>query len=251
MIKIIIVEDEKPIIETISEIIQNHCIDVELIGVAQNISSAKKLIQKTKPDLVLLDINLTDGTSFELLEQLEDIDFKIIFITAFEEYAIKAIKLSAIDYLVKPLDPVELINAIEKAKAIASQNNNELKLKALLSNISNIADKPKKIVLKTAESVYLIDVKDIIRCEYDGAYTRFYTNDGKKILISKVLKDYEELLQECGFMRIHKSHIINLNFIDRFEKADGGYLILKDQSSIPVSVRKKDRLFKHFENLSQ
>jgi two-component system LytT family response regulator len=251
MVRIIVLEDEKPVLETITEIVKNHCEETELIGVARNIRSAKEIIQKSNPDLVLLDINLPDGTSFELLEQLKTIDFKIIFITAFEEFAIKAIKLSAIDYLVKPIDPIELIEAIKKAQEAVNQANNNLKLNALLSNVKGIANKTKKIILKTAENIHLIDVNDIMRCESDGAYTRFYLNDGKKIMISKVIKDYEEMLHDYGFLRVHKSHIINLNFIDRFEKSDGGSVILKDQSSIPVSVRKKESLLKIFEELSR
>ncbi len=251
MIRILIVEDEKPILDTIHSIIQDNCSNAEILGTARDISSAKELIIKTNPDLLLLDINLPDGTSFELLQQIENPDFKVIFITAFEEYAIKAIKLSALDYLVKPVDPIELIESINKAEETINKSNNELKLNALLSNVKNLSEKPKKIILNTAESMHLIDVQDIIRCESDGAYTRLFINDGKKIMISKVLKDYEDLLQDCGFMRIHKSHIVNLNYIDRFEKADGGYLILKDQSSVPVSFRKKDQLIKMFDKLSK
>lgn len=251
MIKILIVEDEKPILDTINTIVKDYCKDVEVIGTATNIAYAEKLIKKSNPDLVLLDINLPDGTSFNLLEQLENPDFEIIFITAFEEFAIKAIKLSALDYLIKPVDPMELIDAINKAKETIQKTNNDLKLNALLSNVKNLSEKPKKIILKTAESIYLIDVQDIIHCESDGAYTRFYINDGKKIFISKVLKDYEDLLEDCGFMRVHKSHIINLNYIDRFDKHEGGYVILKDQSSIPVSFRKKDKLMQMFDNLTK
>lgn len=250
MIKIVILEDEIPVLETITEIVENYCDETQLMGVARNIRTAKQLIQKTNPDLVLLDINLPDGTSFDLLEQLKNINFKIIFITAFEEFAIQAIKLSAIDYLVKPIDPMELIAAIKKARDAVDLSNNNLKLSALLSNIKGLANKSKKIILKTAENIYLIDVADIIRCESDGAYTRFYLNDGKKIMISKVIKDYEEMLHDYGFLRVHKSHIINLNFIDRFEKTDG-LIVLKDQSSIPVSVRKKESLLKIFEELSK
>lgn len=251
MIKIFILEDEKPVLDTITDIIQNYCENSEIIGTARTISSAKEIMQKSEPDLVLLDINLPDGTSFDLLEHFNQPNFKIIFITAFEEFAIKAIKLSAIDYLVKPVDPIELIDAIKRANDALSQKNNTLELDALLANVKNISDKPKKIILKTAKNIYLINVKDIIRCESDGAYTNIYIKDGKKIMISKIIKDYEELLKEHGFMRIHKSHIINLSFIDRFEKTDGGSVILKDQSSIPVSVRKKDALLKIFEELSQ
>ena len=249
--KIFILEDEKPVLETIQEILLNYCEDVEIIGTARSISSAKQILQKSSPDLVLLDINLPDGTSFELLGELGNVNFKIIFITAFEEFAIKAIKLSAIDYLVKPIHPVELIESVKKAKELLNRENNKLELNALLANVKQISGNPKKIILKTAENIYLIDVNDIIRCESDGAYTIFYVADGKKIMISKIIKEYEELLHEHGFMRIHKSHIINLNYIDRFEKADGGSVILKDQSSIPVSVRKKEALLKIFEELSR
>ncbi|HAN18300.1 MAG: hypothetical protein A2X13_04630 [Bacteroidetes bacterium GWC2_33_15] len=251
MIKILIVEDERLIQETITEVIKNNCEEIDLLGSAGDVASAKWMIKKTNPDLVLLDVNLPDGTSFDLLQQLDHICFKIIFITAFEEYAIKAIKLSALDYLIKPINPMELIEAINKAKDTIHKSNNDLKLNALLSNIKTISEKSKKIVLKTSESIYLIDIKDIIRCESDGAYTLFYLNDGKKIMISKVLKDYEDLLCEYSFMRVHKSHIVNLNYIDHFEKSDGGSLLLKDHSSIPVSFRKKDQLIKLFEQLSQ
>ncbi|MDX9697286.1 MAG: LytTR family DNA-binding domain-containing protein [Bacteroidales bacterium] len=251
MIRTLIVEDEHLIQETIAEIIQNHCEDIELIGLCGDVASATIMIKKTKPDLVLFDVDLPDGTSFDILEQLDLVDFKIIFITAFEEYALKAIKLSALDYLVKPIDPKELIEAINKAKDTIQKSNNDLKLNALLANIKSISEKSKKIVLKTAESIYLIDIQDIVRCESDGAYTLFYLGDGKKIMISKGLKDYEDLLCEYSFMRVHKSHIVNLNYIDHFEKQDGGSLLLKDQSSIPVSFRKKEQLIKLFEHLSQ
>jgi len=250
MIKILIVEDEKPIRETLQEIIQNNCPDISIVGTAENIESACRQIIQTTPDLVLLDVNLPDGTCFELIQQLEHIHFKIIFITAFEEYAIQAIKLSALDYLVKPVDPIELSNAINKARDLIEKDNDKLKLSALLSNINQISDKNKKIILKTADSIFLIDIQDIIRCESDGSYTKFFINDGRKIMISKVLKDYEELLQNCGFARVHKSHIINLNYIERFDKHDGGSIILKDKSNIPVSTRKREQLIKVFEDLA-
>jgi len=184
MIKIFVLEDEKPVLDTITDIIQNYCENSEITGTARTISSAKEIMQKSEPDIVLLDINLPDGTSFELLEHFNQTNFKIIFITAFEEFAIKAIKLSAIDYLVKPIDPIELIDAIKRANDALNQKNNKLELDALLANVKNISDNPKKIILKTAVNIYLIDVKDIIRCESDGAYTNIYIKDGKKIMIN-------------------------------------------------------------------
>ncbi|MDA3952731.1 MAG: LytTR family DNA-binding domain-containing protein [Bacteroidales bacterium] len=250
MTKVVIVEDEKHIQESIREIISEHCKNVIISGIANNIETAKTLLNETNPDLVLLDINLPDGTSFELLEQLNQINFKIIFITAFEEYALRAIKLSAIDYLVKPIDPIELINTVNKAVELIDESSNEINLKALLSNIDTLTNSTKKIVLKTAESIFLINIPDIIRCESNGAYTTFYINDDKKIMISKTIKDYEELLDNNGFMRVHKSHIVNLKFIDRYKKADGGSLILKNKSEVPVSFRKKEKLIKLLESLS-
>jgi len=251
MIKILIVEDEIPVQKTISEIIEKNCTGTEIIGFASNIKSAKFLIENNNPDLVLLDINLPDGTSFELLQQLDKIEFKIIFITAFEEYALKAIKLSAVDYLVKPVDPIELIESIIKAKQSLHNTENNVKMDALFANIKELSGKTRKIVLKTAENIFLIDIQDIIRCESEGAYTMFYINDGRRILISKVLKDYEDILNDNGFIRVHKSHIVNIKFIDRFEKLDGGSIILKGNKSIPVSIRKKDQLIRMFDQLSQ
>ncbi len=249
MLKIILIEDEVKTLQNIRFVIEKYCDDVEVIGTSNSVKSALELFENTSPDLVLSDINLPDGTSFDILEQLSEIDFKIIFITAFEEYAIKAIKFSALDYLVKPIDPKELIATIEKAKIHLENENENLKLKALLANVRDFSDSLKKIVLKTSNSIYVIDVQDIIRCESDSSYTKFFLKDSRKIMVSKVLKEYTELLKDSGFIRVHKSHLINLNYIDRFNKADGGYLIMKDTSSVPVSQRKRDTILNFFDNL--
>lgn len=250
MLKIILIEDEVKTLQNIRFVIEKYCDDVEVIGTSNSVKSALELFENTSPDLVLSDINLPDGTSFDILEQLSEIDFKIIFITAFEEYAIKAIKFSALDYLVKPIDPKELIATIEKAKIHLENENENLKLKALLANVRDFSDSLKKIVLKTSNSIYVIDVQDIIRCESDSSYTKFFLKDSRKIMVSKVLKEYAELLKDSGFIRVHKSHLINLNYIDRFNKTDGGYLIMKDTSSVPVSQRKRDTILDFFENLT-
>ncbi len=241
MLNIRIIEDEKHISDTIIEILNQYC-EVNIIGTADCVESATLLLTNSTPDLVLLDVNLPDGTSFDILDKIEDYNFGIIFITAYEEYALRAIKFSALDYLLKPVDPIELINSIKEAEKNLERDSNDIKLKALLSNIKNFSDNLKKIVLKTSESVYLVDVQDIIRCNSDGSYTNFHLSDGRKIMVSKVLKDYDEILDGCGFIRVHKSHLININFLDRFEKNSGGYIIMKDKSQIPVSVRKKEKL---------
>jgi len=250
MIKIVLIEDEEKTLNNIRSVIEKYCNDVEVIGVASCVEDAVTLLEKINPDLVLSDINLPDGTCFDILEQLQEIDFKIIFITAFEEYAIKAIKFSALDYLVKPIDPKELIATINKAKKYLENENTNLKLKALLANVRDFSDSLKKIVLKTSNSIYVVDVQDIIRCESDSSYTKFFLKDGRKIMLSKVLKEYDELLKDSGFLRVHKSHLINLNYIDKFNKTDGGYLIMKDSSSVPVSQRKRDTILSFFESLT-
>jgi len=249
MLKIAIIEDEEKSLNFIRSIIEQFCPKAEIIGTATHVQSAVTLLRNFKPTLILSDINLPDGTSFDILDQLDEIDFKIIFITAFEEYAIKAIKFSALDYLVKPVDPNELITAIHKAGEQIEHENNNLKLKTLLSNVREFSEKLRKIVLKTFDSIYVVDLQDIIRCESDNSYTLFYLKDSRKIMVSNVLKDYDELLADSGFIRVHKSHLVNLNYIDKFFKADGGYLIMKDGSSVPVSQRKREMILDIFNNL--
>lgn len=249
MLKITIIEDEEKSLGFIRSIIEQYCPAVQIIGTATSVQSAVTLLTNVKPALVLSDINLPDGTAFEMLSRLDEIDFKVIFITAFEEYAIKAIKFSALDYLVKPIDPNELVKALNKAKEQIEHDNNNLKLKALLSNVREFSDKLRKIVLKTFDSIYVIDLQDIIRCESDNSYTLFYLKDSRKIMVSNVLKEYDELLANSGFIRVHKSHLVNLNYIDKFIKSDGGYLIMKDGASVPVSQRKRDMIMDFFNNL--
>ena len=249
MLNIALIEDEEKTLKGICTIIGDYCKDVVIKGTADSVASAVELLNTTQVDLVLSDINLPDGKSFEILEQLNEIDFKIIFITAFEEYAIKAIKFSAFDYLVKPIDPKELIAAIQKAQKHVEKENAALKLEALLTNVKNFSENLKKIVLKTLDSIYIIDVQDIVHCESDSSYTRFSLIDGRKIMVSKVLKEFDEMLGGSGFIRVHKSHLINLNYIDRFIKTEGGYLVMKDGSNVPVSQRRKDHILTLLENM--
>lgn len=249
MIRVIVIDDEKRVAKAIAKIIEAHCIGFSVIGIAHTVKSGVELINKHKPDLVTLDINLPDGSGFDLLKKVEDIDFKLILITAYEEHALKAIKFSAIDYILKPIDEIELSDAFRKVKTIHKKENNKLVLDSLLSGLSDKPKEHKKIVLKTADDIHLIKVSDIIRCESEGSYTSFYLTDNKKLLVSKNLKEYEDLLSDFGFFRAHHSHLININCIERFHKADGGIIYMSDQSEIPVSVRKKDSLLKLFGEL--
>ncbi len=251
MIRTFIVEDEQPILEAILEILKSHCKEVEVIGTSDNVSDAVMQIKEKLPDLVLMDINILGGTSFDVLEKLGEINFKLIFITAFEEYAIKAIKFAALDYLVKPLDPFELISAIEKASKSIEKEHSQVMFQTLLSNLTSSEKKFDRIILKTAESIFLINIQDITHIEADGSYTRFFINDGRKIMVSKVIKEYDEMLTEFGFLRVHQSHITNIGYIERFDKNDGGYLVLKDKTIVPVSHRKKDSLLNLLENIGK
>lgn len=241
--KAIIIDDEDRARKSITDLLRMSGEDLQVAAEAHDVKSGIAAITLHKPDLVLLDINMPDGTGFDLLKKLDPIDFKVIFITAYEEYAIQAFEFSAIDYLLKPLNPVKLSEALAKARQAAEHENLALKLNALFMNLEKVSEN-KKLILKTAENIYVVNTKDIIRCESDGGYTQFFLQDGKKILVSKNLKDYEELLNGYGFFRIHQSHLINMQFIDHYSKAEGGAVIMKDSSMLPLARRKKDTFLK-------
>jgi len=245
MISVIVVDDEQKARETIINILGLSNLDFKISGEADSVNSAYDLINKKHPDLVLLDINLPDGTGFDLIKMFSHINFKVIFITAHEEYAIKAFKFSALDYILKPITAGDLIQAVEKADETISKEENEIKINAVLSNLEKI----KKIVLKTAESIHIVQVKNIIRCEADVNYTTFYLDNGESLLVSKTLKEYSELLETSGFFRTHQSHLVNFDHILRYDKTEGGHLVMNDESIVPVSSRKKDDLFKLFERM--
>lgn len=249
MLKAVIIDDESNARESIANLSRLTNSEIEIVGEADGVKSGLAVIQKIKPDLVFLDIQLEDGIGFEILEGLPEIDFHIIFITAFNEYAIKAFKFAAIDYLLKPINPKEFKAAIDQFVNLQEKEDIESKLTAYLSHIKESAAEHKKIILKTAESIHIVKVQDIIRCEADKGYTEFFLRDGHKILVSKGLKEYDELLGDFGFIRTHQSHLINLDYISRFEKTDGGYILMTDKSTVPVSSRKREYVFNIFENL--
>ncbi len=249
MINTIVIDDEVKARETILNMLGTYCPELEVIGTAGSVKEGAKVLEELKPELVLLDIKMADGTGFDLLRKLEKVDFLVIFITAFEEFAIRAIKFSAIDYILKPLDPDELMNAVQKALTVISKENMSEKLDALYENLDNINTNAKKIVLKTTESVHIVNLKDIVRCESEKNYTHFYTVEDEKITVSKTLKEFNELLIDYKFFRVHQSHLINLAHVKRYEKQNGGFLIMDDNSNVPVSFRKKEDLMKLFKSL--
>jgi len=244
--KVLIVDDEEYVRIALTEMLKLHCPEIDHINVADSISEGRKAIETMMPDLVFLDICLSDGKGFDLLKGLVDLPFKIIFITAYEEYAIKAFKFSAIDYLLKPIDVDELISAVNKAGKTIENENTKILTEAFLRNQES---SQKKIALKTTEAIHLIDVKDIVRCNSDGNYTNFIIDNNKSLMVSKTLKEFEELLVPYGFVRIHQSHLINVNFIEKYDKRSGGFIVLKDGAEVPVSTRKREELLKIFDAL--
>jgi two-component system LytT family response regulator len=246
MLSLIIIDDEPKARSTIRDILALSGQKIEILGEAGDVKSAHELILQRRPELILLDINLPDGTGFDLLKKFETIDFRVIFITAHEEYAVRAFRFSALDYILKPITASDLIDAVEKAGETIKSEKTEEKFKAFLANL----DKINKIVLRTAESIHIINLGNIVRCESDVNYTTFYLTNGQKLLVSKTLKEYDEMLVSSGFFRTHQSHLVNLDHITRYEKGEGGHLIMDDGSLVPVSSRKREQLFRIFEHLA-
>jgi two-component system LytT family response regulator len=246
MLRTVIIDDELNNRQMISDLLDNWCPKVQKVGEAEGVESGVKAIHQLHPDLVLLDIKMDDGDGFDLLERVGSIDFKVIFITAYEEYAIKAFKFSAIDYLLKPVDPDDLVEAIDKAE---TQILKDLKyqLSTLTENLH--PEKRKTLVLRTSDKIHYLDTRNIIRCESDRNYTLFHLNNSQRIIVSNPVKDYEELLDDYGFFRIHKSHLVNLSFVESYIKGDGGYLLLKNKTKLPVSMRKKEMLLERLSSL--
>jgi two-component system LytT family response regulator len=246
--KAIIIDDEKNVINTITNLIILNFSDIEIVASATNIETGLKIIRTHQPDVVFLDIQLPDGTGFDLLRQLEKILFKIIFITGHEEYALDAIKISALDYILKPVDEDELKRAIEKAREIIKHEEEQLKLQALLENLHD-KKSLKRIILRTSDFLYFVAIDDIIRAEADNNYTSFYLSNGKSILVSRTIKEFTELLKGAGFIRVHQSHLINISYIEKYVKADGGYIVLKDKTDIPVSSNNKHQILQKLNTL--
>ncbi len=250
MLQTLIIDDEDHIRDSLTRLLQRHCPRVVVAGEAYSVATGLKAIQDLHPDLVLLDIQMGDGTGFDLLNALPVIYFKVIFITAFDQYALQAFRFSAVDYLLKPVNPGMLTEAVERAGQLI-QEHHDLQMLALQDNLKNLDRQNKKIILKTTDNIYLLDLNSIVCCESDNNYTRAYTTDGNKILVSKTLKDYEEMLAGCGFYRVHKSFLINLAHIKRFEKQEGGYIVLTNDLKIPVASRKRDEMMELMEKMAE
>lgn len=246
--RVVLVDDEQNIRETVRALLNIYAPDVEIVAEANGVKAGILTIKEHKPDLVLLDVEMKDGTGFDLLSLYGIVDFQVIFITGHDAFAIKAFKFSALDYVLKPVDPDDLIKALEKARDNHSSIENDLKIKSLMQNQK---DEPQrqKIILKDSKSIFVIEIKDIIRCQSENNYTKFFIQDGREILVSNTLKEYENLFTGHPFFRAHQSHLINMIHLDRFDKRDGGYVVMKNGDDIPVAVRKKESLLEAINKL--
>jgi two-component system LytT family response regulator len=226
-------------------LLSRYAPEIAIIGEADSVKTGTELLLKTEPQVVFLDIHLGDGSGFDLLEEVNKrgkLNSQIVFITAHEQYAIKAFRFSALDFLLKPVDPDELEKVISKIKNVLVKSESVAHIDLLLENIRRKVDNFKRIALSTADGIHLFEISDIIRCESEDNYTKFYIKNNKPVLISKTLKEYEDLLTEHGFERIHQSHLINLAYLKSYIKKDGGYVVMADNSNLPISQRKKERL---------
>jgi two-component system, LytTR family, response regulator len=223
-----------------------HCMhSVQLSGAALSVDDGMKAITNAKPDVVFLDVQLNESTGFDLLKQLNEIRFEVIFTTAFEKYAVQAFKFSAIDYLLKPVDPEDLIQAVKKLEQKLSKEDMSQKLDVLFHNLKNISGVSKKISIPTISGLEFLDVSDIIRCQSDENYTNIFLREKtRRITVAKTLKEFEELLTEYNFFRVHNSHLINLAHIKSYHKGKGGSVFMADNSEIEVSTRRKEEFLK-------
>lgn len=237
MMQAVVIDDDKGCRKTIEDILQENCPDIQITGQAASVEEGKQTIIKNKPDLLFLDIELTDGNAFDLLAEIKDIGFHVIFITAFDQYAIQAIRHSAIDYILKPIDPDLFLKAVNKARQI--NTNNDLlarQVKLLIDNRNNF----NKIALPTIDGLRFINIDDIIYCKSEANYTWVYLKNNENFLVTKTLKEYDETLSKNNFVRIHQSYLININYVERYVKGKGGSVIMSDGTEILVSRRKKE-----------
>lgn len=240
MIKTIIVDDEAHATKSLEILLHENCSQVNIVATFNHPAEALLYLRSNEIDLLFLDIDMPFMNGFELLNRLSLVNFDIIFVTAYDQYAIKAFKYSAFDYLLKPVDEIELVNSVRKLenkqKNSSQSNNYEHLLEVFKSGQTQI----KRIALPTLEGFEFIEVEKIIRCESDSNYSKIFLQDAKMMLVSRTLKEMEEMLSDMPFIRVHNSHIISKNHVKKYVKADGGYILMADNAEIPISRARKD-----------
>jgi len=237
--KALIIDDEIGSREYLFETLANNCPEVTVIGMAKDADQGFNMINKTKPDLVFLDVEMPNGSGFDLLQRFDSIPFEIIFVTGFDRYAINAIKFNCLDFLLKPYAFEDVVDAVNKASTKQQEKNRTSRMENLLSNLRKHKSTKQKIALPSKDGLEFISVDSILHLEADGKYTNFHLSDKRTLLISRNIKEYESMFDEFGFFRVHRKHIINLSKIKKYYRGEGGYVTLTDGTSIDVSRRKK------------
>ncbi|MEI2750414.1 MAG: LytTR family DNA-binding domain-containing protein [Ferruginibacter sp.] len=246
MYKTIIVDDEPKNMRILKKLLQDYCPQISIIGEAGDVNAAHKIITELNPEIVLLDIEMPYGNAFDLLDKLMPVKFEVIFITAYNNYSIKAFRYSAVDYLLKPVDIRELQDATQKAINRITANRINEHVSLLLSNLKDNANSNPKIAVPTPEGYVFVHIEDIIRCESNGAYTYIYTVKKERVVASKNIKEYEEILPKTNFFRIHNSHLVNLNRILRYNKGRGGTVTMEDGTELEVASRRRTEFLDNF-----
>ena len=240
MIRTILVDDENKSIRVLQQILQEYCPQVTVVGVADGVETGADLIRSTRPDLVFLDIEMAQGNAFDLLNQLQPLSFQVIFVTAFDNYALRAFKYSAVDYLLKPVNIRDLCTAVERVADRFEEKNVLGRVTTLLQNLSGVQQLDQKVAIPTLNGFLFITLRDIIRLEAKASYTRIYLTNKEEIITTRAIKEYEDLLPEAFFCRVHSSHIINMHKIQKYQKGRGGYVTMEDNSTIEVASRRRD-----------
>lgn len=232
----VLVDDEDNSLEALEILLNKYCPDVEVEGRAQSVEEAVQVINEVQPELVFLDIALPDGQGFEVLESVTHGPFEVVFTTAYDQYALKAFEFSALDYLLKPINAEKLRQSVERFQEIKGGQGIGDRISVLKESLNNLSE---RIILSSMDGFEVYKITDIIRCEANGSYTTFFIKDGKKVVTSKTLNNFEKLLEDMPFARVHSKHLVNLNYIKKYISGRGGYIVFEDGSQVDVSERKK------------
>ncbi|HEV3414124.1 MAG TPA: LytTR family DNA-binding domain-containing protein [Puia sp.] len=244
MIRTVLIDDETDSILVLRKLLETYCPQVDVVGTAEGVETALAVIQATRPDLLFLDIEMMQGNAFDLLNQLRPVTFQVVFVTAFDNYAIRAFKYSAVDYLLKPVDIDELVSAVQRVSERSQQRNIIDQMQVFLDNMGTFGLAQQKMAVPTVDGLIFINLKEVVRLEAKSSYTQILMDNGEVITATRTIKDYEDILPEALFCRIHNSHIINLFKIEKYNKGRGGYVTLEDGSTIEVASRRRQEFLR-------
>lgn len=240
MIRTVLIDDEPNSIKVLRRLLETCCPEIEIIGTAEGVDSALEVIRTSGPDLVFLDIEMKQGNAFDLLNQLSPLCFQVFFVTAFDNYAIRAFRFSAVDYLLKPVNVDDLRQAVNKAASRSREKLDFLQIKTLLENVGNLHLASQKLAVPTVNGLDFVSISNIVRLEARGSYTGIHLDNGECLVTTKNILEYDQLLPDSIFYRVHHSHIINLQKIRKYQKGRGGYIVMEDGSSIEVAARRRE-----------